>query len=293
MVKKSLEASVEKLTQSQKVLFDEIIKMKLSPKEAEQVIKNLRTINPRQYSGKRINFSDKHVKVGVVTDAHMGHICYRPDITDAARDYFQKENIDFIVNAGDTCEGMSGRDGHIYELTHIGATAQLEYITEEFKKFDKWKVYSIEADSSHGGWFKSKGNMGLDIGKELEQRIESYEFLGYDEQDLDIGNGVTLRLRHPGGGTAYAISYKMQRYVESLGGNSKPNIIIQGHFHKSEYIFYRNVHCFDAGTLCSQTPFMKKIGTPAHMGFWILDIYADRNKKGVERIISQFVPFYE
>lgn len=283
--------------QNPKLLEEEIQSalkdLNLSPLEMRNVVSNLRNMNPHRYAKKKVNFGDKHVKFGVISDAHMGHMGYRPDITDTACAYFKREGVDFIVNAGDTIEGMSGRDGHIYEITHIGATAQMDYAEKEFQKFNDWHVYSIEADSSHGGWFKSKGNMGLDIGPELERRIDSYEFLGYDEQDLDIGNGITLRLRHPGGGTAYALSYKMQKYIESIGGGDKPNIAVQGHFHKAGYIFYRNVHCFDAGTLSDQSPFMKKKGSPAHTGFWIVDAWSDKEKKGIERIVSQFVPFYD
>jgi predicted phosphodiesterase len=235
--------------------------------------------------------SKNHVKFGVISDLHIGHKDYRGDILRHAAKYFKKEKIDFIVNAGDTLEGMSGRDGHIYELEAVGAGAQLDLFEKEFKLLADWKVYSIEADGSHGGWFKSKGNMGLDIGKELKLRAPNYIFLGYDEQDLKLKNGLKLRLRHPGGGTAYALSYKMQKYVDSISGGQKPDILIQGHFHKSEYMFYRNIHCFDAATLENQSPFMKKIGTPAHLGYWIIDAYM--NKKGVERIKQEFVPFWE
>ena len=55
--------------------------------------------------------------------------------------------------------------------------------------------------------------MGLDIGEELERANDHYKFVGFNEQDLELDNGLKIRLRHPGGGTAYAISYKMQKYV--------------------------------------------------------------------------------
>jgi len=91
-----------------------------------------------------------------------------------------------------------------------------------------------------------------------------------------------------------ALSYKGQKYIEAISGGKKPNILIQGHFHKSLYMFYRNIHFFDAGCLCDQTPFMKKTNTPAHVGYWIIDVNMYRRKgKGIERITSQFVPFYD
>ena len=273
-------------------LLKELKGKDISPEELKKLLRGLKGVE-NNYKPKKVEFSDKRVKYGVISDMHMGHKDYRPDVLDHAVANFKKEGIEFVVNTGDSIEGMSGRDGHIYELSHIGATPQMNYCVEEFKKLSPWKVYSIEATGSHGGWFGSKGNAGLDIGKELSDKIKNYEFIGYDEQDLKLDNGLKIRLRHPGGGTAYAISHKMQKYIESIGGGDKPNILHQGHFHKAMYMFYRNIHGFDDGTLQNQSPFMKKINTPAHVGYWIIEAYVDKKKGGVERIKSEFTPFYD
>lgn len=277
--------------------LEELVKQlkskKISQAEIGKVLGNLRDVNPVKYKPKRISFPDKHVKFLAFSDAHMGHLNYRPDVLRKMIKDSERQGCEFAVNAGDTVEGMSGREGHIYELAHLGATAQMNYAKRELSKF-KIPIYSIEAQSSHGGWFHSKNNAGLNIGEELSNKIPNYKFLGFDEQDLILDSGLKIRLRHPGGGTAYAISYKMQKYVEAISGGQKPDMVFQGHFHKMNYIFYRNIHCYDTGTLCEQTPFMKKIGTPAHMGYWIVDVHMNRRKnKLVERVTNQLVPFFE
>lgn len=274
-------------------ILKEIDKAKLSPQEASKVLKNFRSIAPKKYNTFKIDIPDNWIRFGVFSDSHIGHQDYRPDVLRAMVKDGEREGVEFWLNCGDTVEGMSGREGHIYELTHIGATAQMDYMTKEFERF-KVPVYSIEADSSHGGWFKSKGNAGLMIGEELDSRSKQYKFIGYDEQDIKMDNGLAIRLRHPGGGTAYAISYKMQKYIESMTGGTKPNLLFQGHFHKMNQMFYRNVHGFDAGALQDQSPFMKKMGTPSHLGYWIIDVNMHNQKhKGVERIQSSFIPFYD
>jgi len=284
---------MEELTRTERELLAELKRRKLSPKEMSMVLTGLKGVNTQKYTPKKIDFPDRHVKFGVFSDCHLGHTCYRPDVLRKMILDGKKQGIEFWFNSGDTIEGMSGRDGHIYELDYLGATAQLEFFQNEFKRF-KNTVYSIEAQNSHGGWFKSKGNVGLNIGEELEARSHHYKFIGYDEQDIVLDNGLKVRLRHPGGGTAYALSYKIQKYVEAISGGQKPNMLLQGHFHKAIYLFYRNIHCFDSGCLCDQTPFMKKIGTPAHVGYWIIDVNMYKQKKrGVERVSSQFIPFYE
>ncbi len=287
----SIEDKME-LTENEQELLKMIQKAQLSPNEAKRVLKNFQQVKPQKYHNVKIVFPKKHVKFFAFGDAHMGHRGYRPDIKKKMMLDAKRQGCEFGVNAGDTIEGMSGREGHIYELTHIGYSAQMNYFAEQFKF--GMPVYSIEAQDSHSGWYHNKSNTGVDIGKELMRRSKDYKFLGYDEQDIILSNGLKIRLRHPGGGTAYAISYKMQKYVESISGGDKPHIIIQGHFHKSMQTFYRNIHCFDVGTLEEQSPFMKKKGTPAHLGYWILDVYMHTDKsKGPERVISQFVPFYD
>ena len=277
-------------TEEQK-LYDAVKKAGLNPDEALKVIKNLTEMNPKKYKAPKIDFSGDYVKFGYFTDAHMGHKHYRRDVFRTMAEYFKKEKVDFIVNSGDTIEGMSNRDGHIFELDYIGVSAQMKLFENEMKLLGDIPVYSIEAQDSHGGWAHNKANQGLDIGEELSRRAANYKFIGYDEQDIILDNGLKIRLRHPGGGTAYAISYKMQKYVESIGGGNKPHIIFQGHFHKYNKMFYRNINCIDAGALQNQSPFMKKKGTPSHVGFGMVEV---RMKNGsVAELKETWFPFYD
>jgi hypothetical protein len=265
-------------------------KYKLTEKELRTILKGLGGVNTQKYKQVEIDFPDNHLRFGVFSDAHIGHLCYRGDALRKMIADGKRFGIEFWINPGDTIEGMSGRDGHVYELSCVGYSAQLDCFVSEFNNFQN-TVYSIEAQNSHSGWYKSKGNTGLNIGEELERRAKYYKFIGYDEQDIVMPNGLKIRLVHPGGGTAYALSYKMQKYVNAISGGSKPNLLFSGHFHKAIYMFYRNIHCFEAGCLCDQTPFMKKIGTPAMVGYWLIDVVM--YEKGVERLSKTFVPFYE
>jgi len=254
-------------------------------------IRNLLKSKPKPSTGRRRKHktSSDTVTFGVLSDLHIGHKNYRPDVLQDAIKNFDKRGVEFVCIPGDIMEGMSGRDGHIYELSHIGASAQMEYAIDQLSQIEQQK-YFIIASNSHDGWFNSKGNMGYDVSKDLEKNIPDMHFLGNDEGDLDA-SGMHIRLTHPGDGTAYAISYKAQKYANALSGGQKPNIVLEGHYHKSMYMFYRNMHMFEAGTLEDQTIFMKKKQTPAHVGYWIVE--AEGGKHGVDRITPEFHPFYE
>ena len=287
-------------------LLKTVKKLGLEEEELRIVLENLANQQPRRFRPVKIEWKGKKIVFGAFTDAHMGHNCYRPDVFAHMVQNFVRHNVDFVVNCGDTLEGMSNRDGHVFELSHLGMAAQKEYFKEQFEQFVEagLTVYSIEAGGSHTGWSRVKANQGHEVPEEMAGLSEAYKFIGWDEQDLILSNGLRIRLRHPGGGSAYALSYKMQKYVNGLGGGDKPHIILQGHFHKAMYMFYRNIHCIDAGCLQNQSPFMKKIGTPAHVGYWIVEVcFCDeptgstqiKIKDGVfiESFKTEFIPFYD
>jgi len=271
-------------------LEDLMKKKNLSEEEVKNIIKKSGYSKPEMGNIRPLPYNAKRVKFVIASDFHMGHKNFRPDILDHAIRNANRQKADFWILPGDILEGMSGREGHIYELSHLGATNQLNYGIEQLRQI-KQPIYGITATNSHDGWFSSKNNMGFEVGPELERRVENFEFLGYDEADLKLDNGIDIRMVHPGDGTAYAISYKGQKYLNSLSGGQKPDIIAEGHYHKAMYMFYRNVHFFESGALQDQTIFMKKKQTPSMTGYWIIDAWA--NKHGVDKIKSEFVPFFQ
>lgn len=245
---------------------------------------------PQSHHSYQVPFNSKRIKFGVVSDPHIGHKNYQPQIMEHAAKYGKRQGWEFLMMPGDILEGMSGRDGHVYELSHLGATEQLNYGVEQLSQFEM-PIYGITASNSHDGWYSSKKNMGLEIGPELEKKIENFHFLGYDEADLELDNGLKLRMRHPGDGTAYAESYKLQKYINSITGGDKPNFLAQGHYHKALYMLYRNIHAIESGSLESQTIFMKKRNTPSVTGYWNIDMAGDET--GISRIRPEFVAFYQ
>lgn len=233
-------------------------------------------------------FSNKHVKFGVISDTHIGEKAFDEELLLKAFKYFKKEKVDAIYHVGDISEGMSGREGHIYALNKIGFTNQINYIEELFKQTDK-QIFAITGN--HDQWYQKKNNSGADIGVELERRLPNFKYLGMNEADVKLTHNITMKLFHPNDGTAYAPGYKLMKLIESFGGGEKPNILLQGHYHKALYMFSRNIHSYEAGTLCGQTEFMRLKKIQAHKGFWIIDAYL--NNKGVDRVKNTFIPKYD
>jgi len=100
-----------------------------------------------------------------------------------------------------------------------------------------------------------------------------------------------MKLYHGNDGSAYAISYKLQKLIESFTGGEKPNIVLSGHYHKAMEMFSRNVFGFECGTLCGQTRWMRGKKIQAHMGFGIIEVW--KNGRGIQRLRHEFFPYYE
>jgi hypothetical protein len=117
------------------------------------------------------------------------------------------------------------------------------------------------------------------------------KYLGQANAVVELTPNCKMELNHPLDGTAYALSYSIQKYIESYTGGEKPNILLNGHHHKAMYVFYRNVHGFECGTCEDQTPWMKGKRLAAHMGAWIIQVHV--NSEGtINKCAGEFLPLY-
>ena len=235
------------------------------------------------------DYFENHTKIGIFSDCHIGHEMFDEPFFEHMVRTFKKEGVEKIYQVGDILEGMSGRDGQIYELSEIGYSNQMKKAVKMFDMLKDFQVYGI--DGNHDGWYQKKNNGGVIVGEELEEKVKHYFNLGQMEADVEMRPGVTMKLYHAGDGTAYAVSYKMQKLMESFTGGEKPNIVLSGHYHKALYMFNRNIHGLEAGTMCGQTSWMRGKKIPAHKGFWVVDIAL--GKGGVGKFAPAFYPGYK
>jgi DNA polymerase II small subunit/DNA polymerase delta subunit B len=264
-----------------------IDKMGLTEAEAIDILRSLRT-GHKAIDPTKITISGDSFCFGYFSDAHIGSKYFNPELFAYMVKFFQQEKPDFILDAGDHLEGMSGRPGHVYELSQVGFGQQFKYAVELYKQLAPIPIHGI--DGNHDMWYFQKGDQGIVVGEELEKHLANYHNLGQSEGVLEI-NGIRIMLYHGGDGTAYATSYKLQKLIESFSNGMKPHIVLSGHYHKALYMFSRGVHGLECATLCGQTGWMKGKKIPAHMGFGIVRVFY--NHRGVERFVHEFIPWYE
>jgi predicted phosphodiesterase len=231
---------------------------------------------------------DKVIRFGVVSDTHLNSRYAQITLLHQAYDEMQKQGIECVYHCGDIDEGDQMRMGHQYECYNQGADDHVEEVVKNYPKRDGMKTYFITGNHDHS-FIKRNG---LDIGKMISDKRPDMKYLGQSQAYINIANNCIMELRHPCDGSAYAISYKTQKMVDSISGGKKPKILLVGHYHKAEYIFYRNIHVFQAGALEAQTSFLRGKGISVSLGYWIIELTVTADGQ-INSLNQTFNPFYE
>lgn len=190
------------------------------------------------------------------------------------------------VDAGASCILDTGNwiDGEApfnrYDIEATGLDNQVAILAKNYPKVGI-PTYAVTGDD-HEGWYIRRE--GIDIGRYCESVMRDaghdWHNLGYMEADIVLKNansGATqiLRVAHPGGGSAYATSYRPQKIIESYEGGEKPAVLFLGHYHKLDAGNIRNVWSGQTGCQQDQTPFMRKRSIEAHVGGIIAELEQD------------------
>ena len=229
----------------------------------------------------------KKIKFAIVSDTHMGSKYTQISYLKQFYDLCSEEGITDIYHAGDVTDGLKMRQGHENEIYLTSADDLVKDVVDNYPHIEGIRTHFITGNHD-ASIYK---HIGYDIGAAIARDRSDMIYLGRDCAIVNLTPNCTLELRHPWNATAYAISYTSQKMIESMEADSKPNILAIGHYHKAEYLFYRNVHCLQTACFQSQTPFTRGKGISVWMGGWIVTAYVDDNGY-IQRFSPEFIPFY-
>ena len=236
-----------------------------------------------------LHLHGEEVNLGILSDTHLGSRFADLGLLDFAYETFDKRGIQTVLHAGDILDGQRMYKGQEFELDKYGADAQVDFCAKRYPRVDGIQTLFIDGNHDRSFW-KDAGN---NTGKKISQLRPDLTYLGYMEAeivvgDVEKGKTATIRLFHGEDGSAYAISYRPQRYLTELPGKSKPDMLVMGHYHKAETLYYQGVIAVQAGTTQKQTPFMRGRRLSAALGFWIVNLTV--NEAGIARIGFEFFP---
>ena len=293
---KNLEVEMEEYKSTEEyTAIKKLEKMGIQPSEVINLAKTLEKSKPIENVHYKIGKSKvKYVAFG---DTHIGNKNYKPHIMTHIGKLAKKDDIDFVACTGDILDGWyQNRPQSLFEQNAIGLDQQLNMATKELSKLPKDKpVFFITGNHTYNTYMRGAG---IEVGPKIvdmmkNKGFDNFHYLGNGEGDIILNNGSTIKMLHPDGGTAYAISYRSQKIAESLTGGEKPEVLLIGHFHKAEYIFYRNIHIFQTGTLEGQTKFMRGKHIPAHTGFWVIEMLGKHKNRQIDAVKPMFIPKYD
>lgn len=221
----------------------------------------------------------------VLSDSHMGSMNEQTSFLHYLYDYAQKRGITTVYHCGDISEGWKrSRPDHQFSLHAISFDEQLEHIVKYYPQRDGIQTYFITGNHDH---FHIQ-NGGANIGKAIASQRPDMTYLGINTAVIKLGDNAKMELFHPQDGSSYALSYGGQKYLDSLNGGDKPNIIFVGHHHKSLYFLYRNVHYFEVPSTHSQSDWEKGKRIQNTSGAWIVTVEVD-SLGSVVRIVPESI----
>lgn len=282
---------------SEEILLEQVLAENGDAKELREQVAALQTalvkLQEKRHYVIPVKTKDNTIRFGLIGDTHIGSLFERTDALHEFYKHLEAEGITICLHAGDVLDGCKMYKGHEFELYAHGYDAQEAALRE---KWPQTKVHTYFITGNHDYSFTKL--VGMKIGEKLEAVMHNSTFVGTDSATVELAatGGKTLRvgLVHPDGGTAYAISYKSQKVAEALPGGTKPDLLGIGHYHKMDYLpMFRNIHIFQVGCLQSQTPFMARKPTPAHVGGWIVEVVLGDRKHLVTQVKAEPIAFYE
>lgn len=217
---------------------------------------------------------------GACGDQHVASKYFRADVLSNLYARYDNASVQAVFNTGNWIDGEASFNR--YDITAHGLDRQCRELAAVYPRCD-FPTYAVWGDD-HEGWYAQRE--GIDVGKYAESVMRSaghdWHDLGFMEAHVKLTNANTgkyavLSVVHPGGGSAYALSYTIQKIVESLEGGEKPAVGLYGHYHKLWSGNVRNVWCAQTGTTQDQTPFMRKKRLEAHVGGMLIGLEQDPN----------------
>jgi predicted phosphodiesterase len=270
------------------LMIDEKKQAGYNVREIQGVWKILNDIIPsenhyrQEWDGKRI------IRFGLMGDTQINSKYTQLTHLNKLYDYYAQEGIEIVYHTGDIDDGEQMRKGHQYELYNQGIDDHKDEIVRVYPRRKNMRTRLITGN--HDASMVRLA--GADIGRMIAKERDDMEYLGQDSAVIQLTDNCNLELCHPGDGTAYAMSYKVQKRIEAMSGGEKPNVLAIGHYHKAEYIpEYRNVHAFQTGCVQAQTPFMRSKSIAAMMGGWIVELHLNVDG-AIESLTSSFRSFY-
>lgn len=218
------------------------------------------------------------VRIGVISDTHFGSKFQQPSLLVEHLRYMKRRKVDAIMVGGDVTDGsVKMHPGFEYELWAHGSDAQVDAAAEVLvPEAQRLKVpwYFIGGNHDFSHWKSA----GTDVIFQLCRESEWFQYISPGGANargaighVKIGR-LLVQICHPHMGSAYALSYRPQKWIEQLASENKPHLVLMGNFHKCLQLDYRNVFALLLPSFQAQSAWMASKGISSYIGSCILEV---------------------
>lgn len=246
---------------------------------------------PPQTSGKVFKFDvapmvGRKYRFGIISCTHLGSMHQQLTHLYSFYTYCKQAGVKMVLHCGDIIEGEKIFRGQEYTVFAHGAKAQVDYAVDNYPRVEGIATKVIMGNHDESFFVHSGANVVEDIAR----RRDDIEYLGDYLAFVKI-DSITVGLMHSAGGVAYSRSYKVQKIIEQLAPEMKPNILAIGHWHINCLIpAYRNVEGISIGCFKSVDPYLTRMGLFPNVGGVVVEVEVD--DKGLVGVKYDFRHFY-
>lgn len=235
------------------------------------------------------NLYKRTVKVGFVSDTHIGSIAQQLTLLHSAYKEFEREGVNFVIHAGDVFDGEHVYRNQEREIFLYGIDKAEDYFLKNYPKTDKFKTYMIAGNHDEDFYRRTGHNIVKEVCSKRKELVYTDRF-----QTFTVKN-TSFKVIHPKGGGAYAKSYKLQKHFQALlqdviinMRNEKeteiPHAYITGHFHYYVEFDYADITGLSLPCFQGQTPHLLDLGLNPEIGCIIIEYKFDANNNIIDML---------
>jgi len=262
--------------------LDEDFQKSLSPKEKKKLLTEaIATVErdgfivhkpqpanePHLFDTSRVK--GDRVRIAFISDTHFGSKYQQVTYLREFMNYAEKEaKVDCFIHGGDVTDGpIEAHRGAIHEMFTGTYDGQRAVAIEQWPQTKK-HTYVIRGN--HDEFYLK--NAGGDIVSDI-CAARGFDYVGDTTAGARIEFGdVSVLVQHPHDGVGYALSYKLQRRIESLSPENRPSIYALGNYHKTCHLpAWRNTEGFLLPSFQSQSAWMASKGLASIVGGLIVE----------------------
>lgn len=244
----------------------------------------------KEFRPTEFNYFRKSYRIGLVGDSHICSRFQQLTLLHDAYSIFNQRQVDFVLHAGDLVDGKNMYRGQENEVFKHGADEQAEYVVKNYPKLERGRRTYIIGGQHDRSFYRDGGyNIIRAVCKERKDIVDK----GFYKAEFVV-KGLKIGLQHPGGGVAYALSYKPQKIIESMMGfissvpsATKPILQVFGHWHTAIHIpSYMGIDVISLPCFQAQTPYLEQLGKMPVVGYALAEINLDKDNNLTSTLVE-------